>query len=121
MGAFLPTDLVICSLGGTLPHPERKNAHMRALVVWTFLAITFLSLGRTTIKARRHLRRALGRKLRTGEENSLKSWMQVSDDALDAANRELERDPFDRILRFLTTLGFKDDIGTPPKDRVSLR
>ena len=80
-------------------------------IALTLLVATLLSLSWTTIKARRILGRALGRKVRKGEETSLRSWMQASDNTLDAANRELDRNPFDRFLRFLRTLGFKDDMG----------
>ena len=94
---------------------------MRALIGWTILAITVLSLWWTTVKARRILGRALGRKLRKGEETSLRSWMQAPDAALDTANRELERNPFDRFLRFLTSLGIKEEMGAPPEDRRMLK
>ena len=87
---------------------------MRALIGWTIIALTLLSLWWTTVKARRILGQALGRKLRKGEETSLRSWMEAPDAALDTAGRELERDPFERVLRFLTRLGIKDDLGAPP-------
>ena len=81
---------------------------MRALIGWGIVALTVLSLWWTTIKARRLLTRSLGRKLRKGEESSLKSWMQVSDAGLDAATRELDRNPFERVLRWLARLGVSD-------------
>jgi hypothetical protein len=93
---------------------------MRALIGWTIVAITVLSLWWTTIKARRLLSRALGRRLRKGEETSLRSWMQASNAALDHANRELDRNPFDRLLRWLAALGFKEDPGTAPEERPKL-
>ena len=46
---------------------------MRALITlitWGVVVVTALSLIWTTVKARRILRRALGRELRKGEENS---------------------------------------------------
>ena len=94
---------------------------MRALIGWTIIAITVLSLWWTTVRARRILGRSLGRKLRSGEVTSLRSWMQASADALDTANRELARNPFDRFVRFLETLGVKDDLGAPPEDRSTLK
>jgi hypothetical protein len=93
---------------------------MRALIAWTVLAITVLSLWWTTIKARHLLGRALGRRLRKGEETSLRSWMQASDVALDHANQELDRNPFDRLLRLLATVGFNHDPGTAPEERPKL-
>ena len=73
---------------------------MRGLIAWTIVLISVLSLWWTTRKARALLREALGRDLRDGEEMSLTSWMQVSDASLETASRELDRDPFERCLRF---------------------
>lgn len=78
---------------------------MRGLIAWIVLAITALSLWWTTVKARRILGESLGRKLRKDEEMSLKSWMQASDVSLETAARELERNPFERFLRIVATLG----------------
>jgi hypothetical protein len=78
---------------------------MRGLIAWTVVAITVLSLWWTTRKARALLRQALGRELRDGEEMSLTSWMQASDASLENASRELDRDPFERCLRFFASLG----------------
>jgi hypothetical protein len=78
---------------------------MRSLIAWIVLGITALSLWWTTIKARRILRASLGRKLRTGEETSLRSWMQASDASLHEAAEQLERNPFERFLRFLAMFG----------------
>jgi hypothetical protein len=63
-----------------------------------------LSVTWTTWKTRQILRKSLGRKLRSGEESSLRTWMELSNESLDTANRELARDPFARILRFLEKL-----------------
>lgn len=62
---------------------------MRGLIAWSVVAITVLSLWWTTVKARRILGESLGRKLRKGEETSLKSWMQASDASLEIAAHEL--------------------------------
>ena len=88
------------------------------LITWAVVVVTALSLIWTTVKARRILRQALGRELRKGEENSLKSWMQASDVSLEAATTEFERNPFERFLRLLASLGiWRGDVGTPPEDR----
>ena len=85
---------------------------MRGLIAWGVVAITVLSLWWTTVKARRILGESLGRKLRKGEETSLKSWMQASDVALETAARELERNPFERFLKILAKMGiWKGDLG----------
>ena len=92
-----------------------------SIIVWAAVvaAIAALSLWWTTVKARRILGQSLGRKLREDEETSLESWMQASDVALDSAAQKLERNPFDRFLRILATLGiWQGDIGTPPGDRT---
>jgi hypothetical protein len=95
---------------------------MRALIAWTVVAITVLSLWWTTRKARALLRQALGRELRDGEEMSLASWMQASDASLDTASKQLDRDPFERCLRFLGSLGLrspfrrKDDTSVLKRD-----
>ncbi len=95
---------------------------MRGLIAWGVLAVTALSLLWTTIKSRRILRAALGRNLRKGEETSLRSWMQASDASLHEASEELERNPFDRFLRFLAAFGiWRGDIGRPPEDRTLLK
>jgi hypothetical protein len=95
---------------------------MRGLIAWSVVGVSVLSLWWTTVKARRILGEALGRKLRKGEETSLTSWMQASDVSLDIAARELERNPFERFLRMLAKLGiWKGDIGTVPEDRTLLK
>lgn len=95
---------------------------MRGLIAGGIVAVSVLSLWWTTVKARRILGQSLGRKLRQGEETSLRSWMQVSDASLEIAAHELERNPFDRLLRAISTLGiWKGEIGTPPEDRRLLK
>jgi hypothetical protein len=95
---------------------------MRGLIAWGVLAVTASSLWWTTVKSRRILRQSLGRDLRKDEETSLRSWMQASDASLHKAAEELERNPFDRFLRFLATFGiWRGDIGRPPDDRTLLK
>jgi hypothetical protein len=95
---------------------------MRGLITCTVLAISVLSLWWTTFKARRILGQSLGRKLRKGEETSLRSWMQASDASLESAAQELERNPFDRFLRMILAFGIgKGEIGTPLDDRRLLK
>jgi hypothetical protein len=72
---------------------------MRTLIGTVILALVVLSALWTAIKSRRLLRHSLGREIKPGEEMSLKSWMQVSDGDLEAANKALDRDPFDRVLK----------------------
>ena len=91
---------------------------MRALIGYTVIALTLLSLWWTTVKARRLLSRSLGRKIRKGEETSLRSWMEVSEAGLDTATRELERNPFERLMRFLRSIGMKDPMDGPPSQHV---
>ena len=88
---------------------------MRGIVAWTVVALTLLSLWWTTFKSRRLMSRFLGRQLKTGEETSLRSWMDVPDAGLERATRELERNPFEWLVRWLNRLGlWKDDLGDPP-------
>ena len=89
---------------------------MRGLIAWTVVAITVLSLWWTTRQTRALLRRALGRELHEGEEMSLRSWMQASDGSLENATRDLERDPFDRCLQFLASLGLRWPVGSRPEE-----
>jgi hypothetical protein len=77
---------------------------MRGLIAWSVIALLLLSVTWTTWKTRQILRKSLGRNLRSGEESSLRTWMELSNESLDAANRELARDPFARLLRFLEKL-----------------
>ena len=89
---------------------------MRGLIAWTVVALLMLSVTWTTWKTRQILRRSLGRKLKSGEDSSLRTWMQFSDESLDNASRELERDPFDRVLRFLARLRLWDP--PPPSGSI---
>src|SRR5215211_2716640 len=77
---------------------------LEALVAASVIALLLLSVTWTTWKTRQILCRSLGRKLRSGEESSLRTWMELSDESLDSATTELERDPFARVLRFLEKL-----------------
>jgi hypothetical protein len=71
-------------------------------VVGTFVfTLTLLSLAWTTWKVHRILRKSLGREPRLGEDTSLTGWMRTSSESLDTVNRELVRNPFDRVRRFL--------------------
>ena len=93
---------------------------MRAIVVSTVLALTLLSLWWTTFKSRQIMSRSLGRKLKAGEETSVRSWMEVPEAGLETATKELERNPFERIVRWLARMGFaKDDLGNPPTGPVA--
>jgi hypothetical protein len=67
-------------------------------VVGAFVVtLALLSLAWTTWKVRRILRKSLGRKPRLGEDTSLTGWMRTSSESLDTVNRELGRNPFDRV------------------------
>jgi hypothetical protein len=72
---------------------------MRALIAAGVLALMALSALWTTIKSRRLLRQSLGREIKPGEEMSLRSWMQVSDRDLESANKALDQDPLNRLLK----------------------
>lgn len=74
------------------------------VIVWTVIVLLLLSVTWTTWKTRQILRKSLGRKLRSGEESSLRTWMELPNESLDSASRELERDPFARVLRFFEKL-----------------
>ena len=77
---------------------------LEALIAGSVIVLLLLSVTWTTWKTRRILRKSLGRQLRSGEESSLRTWMELPNESVDSANRELERDPFARALRFLETL-----------------
>ena len=79
---------------------------MRGLIAWIVIVLLLLSVTWTTWKTRQILRKSLGRNLRSGEESSLRTWMELSNQSLDSASRELERDPFAPLLRFLEKLRF---------------
>ncbi len=91
---------------------------MRGLIAWTIVLITVLSLWWTTRKARALLRQALGREIRDDEEMSIKSWMQASDASLETASKELDRDPFERCLRFFASLGWRWPFNARPEDTM---
>ena len=61
-------------------------------------ALVALSLGWTSWKSRRALRKSLGRDARVGEDTSLRTWMSLPSESLDDANRELKDNPFQRAL-----------------------
>jgi len=69
------------------------------VVLWVVGTLVFLcaylSVAWTTWKTRAILRRALGRSVQSGEVTSLRMWMALSDTQLDAAVRELKRNPFE--------------------------
>jgi len=46
--------------------------------------------------------------------------MEVPEAGLETATTELERNPFERIVRWLARMGFaKDDLGNPPTGPVA--
>ena len=54
------------------------------------------------------------------ERGSTESWMEVPEAGLETATTELERNPFERIVRWLARMGFaKDDLGNPPTGPVA--
>ena len=77
---------------------------LEAFIAGSVIVLLLLSVTWTTWKTRRVLRKSLGRPLRSGEESSLRTWMELPNESVDRANRELERDPFARALRFLEKL-----------------
>jgi hypothetical protein len=93
---------------------------MRAIVGLTVVALTLLSLWWTTFKSRQIMSRSLGRRLKAGEETSLRSWMEVPEAGLETATTELERNPFQRIVRWFARMGIakEDDLGNPPTGPV---
>jgi hypothetical protein len=70
----------------------------RGILAMLVLVLTGLSGAWTTWKSRRALRKSLGREIRPGEETSLKTWMSVSSASLEEAGRELEENPFEKVL-----------------------
>ena len=66
-----------------------------------FLGLISLSEWWTTRQARTFLRNSLGRSIPPEEETSLKTWLEVPTDRLQAESRELEKNPFDRIPRIV--------------------
>ena len=82
-------------------------------VVLVFFALLGFSVSWTRWKARRLLRDSLGRRLRRGEETSLKAWMIAQGPEVDTAGRYLEQNPFDRILKPL-----EDSTGISDSSRI---
>ena len=93
---------------------------MRGLTLWVVVALTALSLCWTTVKARRMLRESLGRKIKRGEETSFKTWTEVPGGALDVAIQELDRNPFEGVLRTLSRFSVWRDHGKR-EDRTLLK
>ena len=92
---------------------------VRTLISLAFFAVTGLSLAWTNWKSRRVLRESLGRDVKAGEDTSLRTWMQVSDEKLDSAARELsEGNPFDAIL---DAAGKKDMIKSRSDEHPTLK
>ena len=91
---------------------------MRGVVGLTILALVGLSLGWTSWKSSRALRKSLGRDVRPGEDTSLRTWMSVPSETLDAAARDLEDNPFTTVL---DSMGSKADMGRKPTDTSTLK
>ena len=91
---------------------------MRGLVGLSILALVALSLGWTSWKTRSALRKSLGRSARAGEETSLRTWMSLPSESLDDAAKELENNPFQRVL---DSMGSKADMGRKPNDTPTLK
>ena len=85
---------------------------MRGLVGLSILALVALSLGWTSWKSRRALRKSLGRDVRPGEDTSLRTWMGLPSESLQDAARELEDNPFQDVL---DGMGSKADMGREPR------
>jgi hypothetical protein len=91
---------------------------MRGLVGLSILALVALSLAWTSWKTRRALRKSLGRDVRAGEDTSLRTWMNLPSESLDAAAKELEDNPFQNVL---DSMGSKADMGRGPNDTPTLK
>ena len=91
---------------------------MRGVVGLTILTLVALSLGWTSWKSRRALRKSLGREARAGEDTSLRTWMSLHSESLDDAARELEDNPFQNVL---DKMGSKADMGRGPSDTPTLK
>ncbi len=96
------TEFFITLLGHWLMEliPEPVRAFFAAVGAFA-LTLALLSLAWTTWRVRGILRKSLGRNPRLGEDTSLTGWMRTSSESLDSVNRELARNPFDRVRRFL--------------------
>jgi hypothetical protein len=75
-----------------------SGGSMRELLDLLILALTALSAGWTGWKSRRILKESLGRNVREEDQTSLRTWMQVPSDKLEAAARELQENPFEVAL-----------------------
>lgn len=91
---------------------------MRGGVQLFVLALVALSLGWTSWKSRRALRRSLGRDVRAGEDTSLRTWMSLPSESLKDAARELEDNPFQGVI---DGMGSKADMGRGPSDPPTLK
>jgi hypothetical protein len=85
---------------------------MRGLFGLSILALVALSLGWTSWKSRRALRKSLGRDVRAGEDTSLRTWMSLPSESLEDAARELKDNPFQDVL---DGMGSKADMGREPR------
>src|SRR4051794_40008256 len=65
------------------------------LLAW--LLVQRLSVRWLTRKQRELLAKALGRSVRPGEEDSLKTWLQLPASQLDEVAEQLAKNPFDEI------------------------
>jgi hypothetical protein len=77
----------------------------KAIIIAIILGLMGLSSWWMTRRARLILGRSLGRKLKTGEETSLKAWMSVPDAALAAAPEQMGGNPAERVLGVIDSLG----------------
>jgi hypothetical protein len=91
---------------------------MRGGVQLFVLALVVFSLGWTSWKSRRALRKSLGRDARAGEDTSLRTWMSLPSESLDDAARELQDNPFQEVL---DGMGAKADMGREPSDPPTLK
>jgi hypothetical protein len=94
------------------------GALIRGGVQLLVLALVVLSLGWTSWKSRRALRKSLGRDARAGEDTSLRTWMALPSESLDAAASDLEDNPFQGVL---DRMGPKADMGREPGDPPTLK
>ena len=77
---------------------------MKLIYFLAVIGLTTLSLWWTTRRARKILRESLRREIRPNEEISLRAWMDVPDEQLRTAGRELKQSPFDEALGFFKRL-----------------
>jgi hypothetical protein len=79
-----------------------------------------------TLRARRILRRSLGREIKAGEETSLRTWMSVPDRDLATAAQEIGDNPIERTLGAATVLDAATRLrprreSDPDSDHLSIR